>query len=160
MSLRRIILFAVPTLLAAASPALAQFPGQEPPCMREFTPLRDDTEKKANAIRDASKKKVTPQVACTLFNALSAAEDKMVKFTAANVTSCGIPPQVVEQMKTSHARTLQIRAKVCQAAAAPAAAAPPSLGEALGTTPAPTPRNIKPGRGTYDTLTGTPLGSK
>ena len=47
--------FFAQSLLAAADsaigPALAQFPGQEPPCMKDFMPLRNDAEKKAMAIR-------------------------------------------------------------------------------------------------------------
>ena len=56
---------------------------------------------------------------------------------------------------------MQIRARVCEAAAHPPIAPhAPTLSDALGT---PTPvdsTNIKSGRGTFDTLTGTPLAPK
>jgi len=161
MRLRRSFIVMAPLLLmAAASPALAQFPSQEPPCMKDFLPLRNDTEKKAQAIRAASERKAAPKEACNLFGALAAAEAKLVKFSIANATWCGIPPQAIEQMKAGHARTNQMRGRICQAAANPARAAGPSLGDALGTTVVPDASTIKPGRGTFDTLTGTPLGGR
>src|ERR1700688_3492328 len=53
---------------AATSPWSAQ-PQQMPPCVQEFTKLRDEAQKRANAIRTASERKATPQEACGLFNA-------------------------------------------------------------------------------------------
>jgi len=161
MRLRRSFIVMAPLLLlAGAGPALAQFPGQEPPCMKDFMPLRNDTEKKALAIRAASERKASPKEACSLFSALAAAEAKLVKFSIANAGWCGIPPQAIEQMKAGHARTNTIRGRICQAAANPPRPMAPSLGDALGTTVVPDASTIKPGRGTYDTLTGTPLGGK
>jgi hypothetical protein len=131
---------------------------QVPPCMKDFTPLRDDAEKKAKAIRAASERHVSAAEACKLFASLVAAEVKMVKFANANQVSCGIPAQIVEQIKASHKNTDSMRARVCQAAAAPQPRGP-TLGDALSTT-APDSSNIRHGRGTYDTLTGTPLGGR
>jgi hypothetical protein len=131
---------------------------QMPPCMDEFAPLRDDTEKKAKAVQAASKRKPSPQEACRLFNALVAAQDKMGKFVAAKGASCGIPKEVGEQIKLAVTQTDQVRARVCEVAARPAAPSGPSLSEALGTSRLADPSNIKRGGGTFDTLTGTPLG--
>ena len=94
-----------------------------------------------------------------MFNAFSAAEVKLLKFATTNMASCGIPPQVPEQIKKGHVRTEDIRSKVCQAAAAPPRPAGPSLSDALSA-PIADSNNIKTGGGTFDTLTGTPLGSK
>lgn len=134
-------------------------PQQEPPCINDFGKLRDDAAKKAQAIQKASERKASPQEACKLFNVFSAAEAKMLKFVTANATSCGIPAQIITQIKQAHAKTGEIRTKVCQAAAAPQRPAGPTLSDALGA-PVPDASNIKTGRGTYDTLTGTPLGSR
>ena len=181
MTLRRALVVAVPLLLGTVGFAWAQWPSQqapaqpfgapsqpfgapaqpqEPPCMKEFLPLRTEAEKKADAIRTASQRKTTPKEACGLFAALVVAEAKMVKFTIANAASCGIPLQVVDQMKNSHKQTTAMRSRICQAAANPPQQAGPSLGEALGTSRVPDASNVKPGRGTFDTLTGTPLGAK
>ena len=62
-------------------------------------------------------------------------------------------------MKQSHAKTVEMRTKVCQAAAAPARPVGPTLSDAL-TAPVTDSNNIQTGRGTFDTLTGTPLGGK
>ena len=63
-------------------------------------------------------------------------------------------------MKKQHVNTDNIRGKVCHAATAgPAAPAPPSLSDVL-TAPIADSTNIKTGRGTFDTLTGTPLGGR
>jgi hypothetical protein len=94
-----------------------------------------------------------------LFNAFSAAEAKMMKYAEDNSVWCGIPPQVLTGIKQAHAKTTEIRTKVCQAAAAPPRPAGPSLSDALSA-PVTDSSNIKTGRGTFDTLTGTPLGSK
>ena len=137
------------------SPFDAQ-PG-EPPCYKEFSALRGETEKRGKAIQAASQRKVQPQEACKLFNSLMAAEVKMIKFTEENSKSCGIPPNVTTQLKEGHGKVKAIRDRVCQAAAQPARPAGPSLSDALGTSQLPDTSNIKTGRGggTFDTLTNT-----
>lgn len=142
---------------AAASPWNAA-PQQEPPCITQFGKLRDEAQKKAGAIQAASKNKVDPKTACGLFNNFSAAEAKLVKYAADNVSSCGIPPEVIANLKAQHTKTVGIQTRVCQAAANPPRPAGPSLSDVLGGTAVPDANNIRTGRGTYDTLTGTPLG--
>jgi len=166
MNLCRAVCIAACMFPIASGPAAAQVPPwpqqqQEPPCVREFGKLRDDAQKKALAIRAASERKVkaTAKEACALFNAFSAAELKMAKYAADNAVSCGIPPEVVTNIRQGHAKTTEIRTKVCQAAAAPMQPAAPSLSDAL-VAPVPDSNNIRTGRGTFDTLTGTPLGNK
>jgi hypothetical protein len=163
MNLRRALLIAACLMAGAVVTAAAQFqpatPQQEPPCVKEFMRLRDDAGKKAEAIRAANERKAAAPEACGLFNAFSAAEAKMAKYAADNAVWCGIPPQVITNIKQQHVKTMEIRAKICQAAAAPPRPAGPSLSDALGA-PITDSKNIKTGRGTFDTLTGTPLGGK
>jgi hypothetical protein len=160
MTLRRALLAAACLLPLAGGTAFAQFPpapGQEPPCMADFTKLRNDTEAKGRAIQAASQRHATPKEACHLFTAFQAAEAKMLKYATDNSVWCGIPPQIIQQIKTSHDHTSQIRTKVCKVAEAPPRPAGPSLSDAL-TGPVPDSSNIKPGRGgTFDTLTGSPV---
>ena len=141
-----------------ASPFDRPAQAQMPPCMKEFVPLREETERRGKAVQAASKRKVAPPEACKLFNALVAAQDKLTKFSAANAASCGIPQEIVAQMKQGQAQTEAVRVRVCDAAARGPAPAGPSLSEALGTSRLADPSNIKRGGGTFDTLTGTPLG--
>ena len=169
MHLRRALLIAACGVPLCAGPALAQFqpapqqqqPQQEPPpCIKEFLKLRDDAQKKASVIQAASQRKAPPKEACGLFNLFSAAETKMIKYAEENSVWCGIPREAVETMKKQHTQTAQIRTRVCQAATAgPARPAAPSLSDALNA-PIADSNNIKTGRGTFDTLTGTPLGGK
>ena len=163
MTLRRGLLLAVGLLPLAAGSAFAQFPPapgqqpQQPPCMADFTKLRNDTENKARMIQEAAKRKVQPKEACHLFTVFHAAQAKMYKYATDNATWCGIPPQVIEQIKTGMSQAQQIRTKVCRVAEAPPRPSGPSLSDVLSA-PVVNSDNIKTGRGTYDTLTGTPIG--
>ena len=164
MDLRRAMLIAVGLLPFAVAPVAAQFPPapgeqQAPPCAAEFGKLRDEASKKAELIREASKRKAQPAEACKLFTVFSAAEEKMLKYAEANSVWCGIPPQIIAQIKQSHGKTAEFRNRICQAAAAPPRPHGPTLSDAL-TAPVTDAGNIKTGRGTFDTLTGTPLGNK
>lgn len=163
MNLRRALFIAALMWPAAAGTAVAQFqpaPQQQPPpCIKEFLRLRNDAENKGKAIHAASERKANPREACHLFTVFTAAESKMIKYAVDNSVWCGIPPQAVQQMKQGHAKAMEIRSKVCRVAAEPPAPAGPSLSDAL-TPRVPDAENIKTGRGTFDTLTGTPLGAK
>ena len=83
----------------------------------------------------------------------------MLKYATDNAVTCGIPPEVLVNLKKGHAQTTTIRSKVCQAAARPQGPAAPSLSDAL-TAPVADSKNIRTGGGTFDTLSGTPLGSR
>ena len=133
--------------------------GQGPPCMRDFTPLREAAEKRAGALKTAIERKVDRSEFCKLFKDFAAAEGKVVKFMTDNQASCGIPPQAVSQVKSNHDRTVKTRDNVCAAAAAGAGGPPPGprLSDELGVRGIAGPDNTSPGRGTFDTLTGSPL---
>jgi hypothetical protein len=160
MSLRRALFAACMTALYAGT-ANAQFQPpaaqqQEPPCVQEFFKLRGDAEKKGLAIKAANDRKASPKEACQLFGAFITAQTKMLKYASDNTVWCGIPPQVIENLKQSVTKISEVRTRVCQAAAVPQATGP-SLSDALSN-PVPNSNNIKTGRGTFDTLTGSPLG--
>ncbi len=125
--------------------------GGMPPCMAEFTKLREDVEKKGLAAKAASQKKPPREEMCKYVSAYADAEAKWVKFTVSGVQSCGIPQQVADQLKQVHNNTEQTRQKIC--AAGPTAAAP-TLSDAL-TAPRTTAADVsKAGSGTLDTMTG------
>lgn len=135
---------------------------QVPPCIEQFVKLRKEVEKRGGAIQAAGqrKQKPSPKEACGLFNAFTGAEIKMIKYATTNAASCGIPAQIIDTMKAAHVKSDEIRTRVCQIAASgpqQRQAAPPSLSDALNA-PVPDSANIKTGRGTFDTLTGNPLG--
>jgi len=107
--------------------------GGPPPCAVEFGRLREEVQKKGAAAKAAGDRKVTREEMCKVVQNYSAAEGKWLKFTEAGVTSCGIPPEVVTQLKQVHARTEQAQKNICSAGPAAAAQAAPSLSDALGT---------------------------
>src|SRR5579872_5142216 len=89
--------------------------GGMPPCMGEFTKLREEVQKRAMAAKAASERKVAREEMCKHITEYSSAELKWVKFTEANVSTCGIPQQVAQQLKQVHVHTEQTRQKVCAA---------------------------------------------
>ena len=93
--------------------------------------------------------------------AFSKAEIKMIKYVEQNSQKCGIPPQVVQQLKTGHKNTETMQKNVCQAAQQSASRGPagPSLSEVLGSSsalPEATPTK-RTGGSTFDTLNGNVL---
>ena len=145
----------------AAAPQQQQQAGQPPPCITEFLKLRDETQKRGLALKAASERHATPKEACGLFNSFTAVEAKLLKYASDNSVWCGIPQQIIDQIKQGHAKSVEMRTRVCQAAAnnlPQGGPRVPTLSDALGA-PVPDAGNIKTGRGTFDTLTGTPLGN-
>jgi hypothetical protein len=126
--------------------------GGAPPCMAEFTKLREEVEKKGMAAKAAGQKHASREEMCKLITSYAASEAKWVKFTEAGVGSCGIPPQIANQLKQVHTNTEQTKEKICTAG--PAGPAAPSLHDALGMDRVATPDASKAGNGTLDTLTG------
>jgi hypothetical protein len=154
---------AAPAAAAPAAPAPGSWnssgAGPQRDCGGEFLPLRAEAEKKAAAIKAAAATKKQP-VVCAAFKNFAAAEAKVVKYVEDHGAECRIPPDAVKAMKGNHAKTLEIRTKVCDTAAAPAPRAP-SLSDALGTSRVPSaPVDNPVGKrsgSTFDTLTGNSL---
>jgi hypothetical protein len=128
-----------------------------PPCMQQFLPLRAEAEKRAGLLQTGINKKKAPPEICQLFRSFSEAEAKVVKYATANQAGCGIPSDAVAQMKKNHAKTSEVRDKVCSVAEKPAQPPGPNLGEALGFGGLPTAETTRAGTGTLDTLSGNPL---
>ncbi len=144
-------------VLAAAVRAGAQAPQVN--CAEDFAAARGAAETRGKAIQAAAKRKAPPQELCPLFRAYADAEAKMVQFLEKNQAWCQVPPEAIKGSKANHAKTLQVRTQVCQAAANPAAAAPPSAGLSgvLTNIPGAAPPPPTGGTGVFDTLTGNAL---
>ena len=141
-------------------PSMGARPGPSagmPPCMQQFLPMRAEAEKRANVLQAGINKKKPPPELCHLFRSFSEAEEKVVNYAVANQTGCGIPPDAVGTMKKNHAKTVEVRDKVCAVAQQPAHPAGPNLGEALGIGSLPTAETTRAGTGTLDSLSGNPL---
>jgi hypothetical protein len=83
--------------------------------MAEFAKLRDVVQKTGLAAKAASQRKVSRGEMCKHVTAYSAAELKWVDYTEANVTSCGIPDEVVSQLKAVHGNTEKTKERICAA---------------------------------------------
>jgi hypothetical protein len=130
-------------------------------CMKGFLPLREEAEKRGKLIKIASDRHAPPDEACKLISNFGAAEIKMLKYVETHMTQCGIPPQVLDQLKNGHKNSEGMQQKVCavaqQAAQQQKAPPGPSLSEVLGSSTAlPEANNTKKGS-TFDTLNGNVL---
>ena len=135
-------------------------PAGPPPACQQLLSLRDETQKDAAAIQAANQHHAPAAEACKLFKTFLASEAKMMKAFVDGSTVCGIPPEVIKQVRDGHEHASQIAKQVCDVAAqgGPRPAAGPSLSDALGSTPSvPDASSAKPGRSTFDTLTGNAL---
>ena len=70
-----------------------------------------------NAMVKGGKKKLDPATACPKFRNLAAVETEMKNWMVKNKDWCSIPDEVIESMKQGFARTPQIAAQACNAAA-------------------------------------------
>ena len=144
----------------SAGEASAQVATSGKPCQEEFLTLQKEREKRGLALKEAQTRKPERAEFCSLIKAYSASEALVVKFMETNNVWCGIPPQALAQMKTVYAGTQKAQKQVCNPAAAGPSGPPPapSLSDALGTSRVPDSTTTRTGRGTFDTLTGSPLG--
>jgi hypothetical protein len=129
-----------------------------PPACQQLLSLRDETAKHGTALQAAGKKKVPAEELCKLFKTFTAAESKMIKGLEEHRATCGVPPEVIKQVKAGHDKATQMSKHVCELAAQGPRPSGPSLSEALGATPmVPDSSTSRRGQGTFDTLTGSPL---
>lgn len=130
-------------------------------CMKGFLPLREEAEKRGKLIKVASDRHAPPDEACKLISNFGAAETKMLKYVETHMVQCGIPPQVLDQLRNGHKNSEGMQQKVCavaqQMASQPKGPTGPSLSEVLGSSTAlPEANNTKKGS-TFDTLNGNVL---
>jgi hypothetical protein len=129
---------------------------RENPCMTEFTKLRGNVEQAGKVAKVINDRKGTREEFCKAITNLSGAQAKWVKYTTDHAKNCGIPPDVVSQLKAGATHLAKLKTNVCNGGGATAGAPPaPSLSEALGTATMPTTDDAPRRRGgTLDTLTG------
>jgi len=128
-------------------------------CMKAFLPMREEAEKRGKLIKAASDRHASPAEACKLIGNYAQVEIKMLKYVETHLTKCGIPPQILDQIKNGHKGTESMQQKVCAAAEQMAKGpAGPSLSDVLGSATAlPEVTASKKGGGTFDTLSGNAL---
>ena len=131
---------------------------QQPPCMDEFMKVRGEFERRAKAVEAAGKRKPSPDEACKLISSFVESGTRLIKFVEANTRSCSIPPEILTNLKTSHVDHVQLRTRVCNAAAQPRSAPGPSFSDVLGSPTLPdNTTTTRAGGSTFDTLSGNAL---
>jgi hypothetical protein len=140
---------------SAQMPGMMMQPAPAPSICENFLPLRDDAQKKGAAIAAAEKRHVNREELCKIVTAFSAAEEKAALFLEKNKGWCGVPDQAISSSKDMHAKTVKFREAVCAPAPQPHV---PTLSDAMGAPALDNAKNTKTGAGTFDTLTGNPLG--
>lgn len=116
MIVRLVVLSVVAAAMAPAAAAPA--PGtpsseKQATCLKGYSPLREDAEKKGKMIKAASDRHAPPGEACKLVADYAAAEVKMIEYAEVNAAACGVPPQTVEQLRNAHRTTESLEKKIC-----------------------------------------------
>ncbi len=108
---------AAPQRAAPAVPGGAGVAGFRPPetCLKEFTPLRDETARRAKLLKAATERRFAPGEACQLVHDYELAQTKMIDYAVAHASLCGIPAKITDQLKANHENTLAVMRKVCTA---------------------------------------------
>jgi hypothetical protein len=122
----------------------------------QFQTLSADTQKKATAAQVAMKAKADRKAICALLTTYVNSESILVKFLFDNKTWCGVPDQALAVSKANHEKSMKFRDAACtEEGPRPKV---PTLSDAIKTPSVDSATNTKTGRGTFDTLTGNPLG--
>jgi hypothetical protein len=131
---------------------------QAPPGVQcnDFTNLTSEAQKRSTLVAAAMKAKADRKQLCTLMTSFVAAETNVVKFLQDNKVWCGVPDEVLTASKANHEKSIKFRTLACSEEGPRPKA--PSLSDAIKTPSLDTAKNTKTGRGTFDTLTGNPLG--
>lgn len=103
--------FAMASLMVAA-PAQAQISGCEP--LQKLVTERQSIVAKL-AASQKSKKKMTPQEACSTFGSLVNNGDAALKFATANQDWCQIPATFIDGMKADNQKVVTYRTQACNA---------------------------------------------
>src|SRR6202022_391875 len=77
-------------------------PQGPPPACQKIMVYRDETAKAGQALQAAGKKKPGPEELCKLFKVFMAAETKFMKGLEENSATCGVPADVIKQVKLGH----------------------------------------------------------
>ena len=110
-------------------------PQAPPPACQQLLSNRDEVAKHGQALQAAGQKKAPPDELCKLFKAFIAVEGKMIKGLQEHSATCGVPPEVLKQVKEGHGKASEMSKKICDIAAQGPRQAGPTLSDALGTTP-------------------------
>jgi hypothetical protein len=111
--------FASTTLLAGGCFGLLAFaqPAQAVDCTKDFADLMQPRQKLIEQINGFSKKKTTPQIACSAFTKLTAADSKVIAWVKLNKDWCHIPEEFTKTLAAQAEQSTKVRGQACGVAA-------------------------------------------
>jgi hypothetical protein len=80
--------------------------------MKEFAPLRQEAEARGKLIKAASARHASPHEACKLIGSFWESEIRMIRYIEANSATCGISPELADQLRAGHKNTEAMRKMV------------------------------------------------
>jgi hypothetical protein len=99
---------------AWAAPALAQSCGDD---LQKLSQRREtEMATMSSVIKAAKGKQVDPTVFCSKSGSFIAAENAMIAYMEKNKDWCGVPDEVIDNLKANHAKSAAFAAKACKAA--------------------------------------------
>jgi hypothetical protein len=98
-------------------PGFGGQPVPRPPACQPLFGFRDETQKHGKAIQEAIQRKEAAPVVCRLYKSYLTAEAKSVNSLEENSQACGVPADVIKQVKEGHTKNGQLGKQVCDAAA-------------------------------------------
>lgn len=122
-----------------------------------FIKLSAEAKARADLIKAGGQKHIDRKAMCGLVKTFYEAESNVVKFLVDNKTLCGVPEEAIKTSKANHEQSAKFRDNVCSEGPS---VKKPTLSDAIGTPTLDTEKNTKTGKngGTFNTLTGNPLG--
>ena len=85
-------------------------------CIKEFVPLREEAERRGKLIKPASERHAPPDEACELIESFHHSQIKMIKYIEANSATCGILPEIADQLRAGRRNTEAMQKLVCAVA--------------------------------------------
>lgn len=85
-------------------------------CQTQVTKLRGDLETRGGALEKAAKGKRPPSELCPLFRNFASAQQRFYNYLNTNKDACGVPDNVLTQIKENLAQVSSTRNKVCDVA--------------------------------------------
>jgi hypothetical protein len=90
--------------------------GASEACMNGFASLRQEAEARGKLIKAASERHAPPDEACKLIGSFRQSEIRMIRYIEANSATCGISPELADQLRAGHKNTEAMQRMVCAVA--------------------------------------------
>jgi hypothetical protein len=128
-------------------------------CIQDFGRLKNDVEAKGRLAKAVNDRKGSREELCSAITGIHTAQSAWVKWAQDSANKCGLPKEVIGQLKLGQTNLAKMKTNVCSAGPA-AVAQTPKLSEALGTDKLPSSSSAtteKKRGGVLDTMTGTAI---